>query len=194
MAFNGPPVEEHLLTRVRRWILSFAGGSFWRLGNERSDAEMPPDDPVPTDDQEEEEEIDVGLDGLQEAEVEPREVPCGLNVSTGFLDNKDEMLTSDPQDKLESRQRGSVFLLYIQVYLDKKSLNLTRTERRPTTGPAGDQSSSVFLRWDSSCVFGSQGAPERGCHTKPHKASLTVVRWALCHPTFSTELVWCCIQ
>ncbi|XP_074492336.1 uncharacterized protein LOC141768176 [Sebastes fasciatus] len=78
MASNGPPVEEDgLLTRIRRWIASFASGSFWPLHNERPDVERPPDDPV-LPDYEDEDEEEVGLvwgddaDGLQEAEAEPQ--------------------------------------------------------------------------------------------------------------------------
>eukprot|EP00064_Thunnus_orientalis_P017935 superscaffoldBa00003958_g18021 len=83
MASGGPPVEEHLLARVRRWFNHYAGGLFWPSNNsaEHPDAERPSEEdrvidnpPLPSRDQEEEEEIDVvGLyeeDGLQAAEDE----------------------------------------------------------------------------------------------------------------------------
>ncbi|XP_042251088.1 pollen-specific leucine-rich repeat extensin-like protein 1 [Thunnus maccoyii] len=61
MAFNGPPVEEHLLARVRRWFNYYAGGPFWPFNHsiECPDTERPPEEdgiirnlPVPHDDHE----------------------------------------------------------------------------------------------------------------------------------------------
>ncbi|GAA6220018.1 velvet complex subunit B-like [Lates japonicus] len=44
MASSGPPRVDHLLTRIGRWIVSFAHGSFWPFNRNRSVAERPPDD------------------------------------------------------------------------------------------------------------------------------------------------------